>query len=377
VSVYRATARNERTQRWEQRGSYIVERKLLGINVRKRTAFYERQGAEDFERCLLKLAKHGRRDLIEAFGAGHISAPELLAGVEGYGVTFQLTVSSTVRLRRAMHDWLRTAHLADKTRREYRYNLSALVGKLPPINRPPTDEETKAIARGPVLRELPALLARYARRATASSFTQAKAAAQSFVRDTVPKGHHSELWRDVASIQGPQATDRDVQGGLTPELARTVAERLGRLGPMWWTMCCTGMGNKEYWHLAWQVLADRIFIRGVQKGRMEKPRDRIVPILTTPVRPLLSEKRFAKVLAKVGADLRIEGLTPYVARRTFAHFLELAKTPDSQCDALMGHSPKGMRGRYREHDIAPYLPAIKTALRQAIGPDPVYVRAIA
>lgn len=369
MSIYRSMGR----------GSYVVERVLLGIHVRKRTGFYEPQAAADFELCLRKLAKHGRRDLIEAFVAGHVSGPELIAGVEGYGVTFQLTVPSTVRLRRAIHDWLRTADLADKTRREYRYNLGALVGKLPPIDRPPTEAEAQSLARGPVLRELPTLLARYARRATASSFTQAKAAAQSFVRVTVPKGQHSELWRDVSAVQGPKAGERDVQGGLTPDLARAVAERLGRLGPMWWTMCCTGMGVKEYWHLAWRVLEDRIFIRGVQKGKMERPRDRVVPILTTPVRPLLGEKRFAKALEKVGAELRIEGLTPYVARRTFAHFLELAKIPDSQCDALMGHSPgkknaAKMRGLYREHDIVPYLPALLKALRDTIGPDPVYVR---
>jgi integrase len=364
------------------KGSWVVQRRLLGIRVRKRTGIYEREAAEDLEATLLKVARHGRRDVIAAFVAGHISGPELLAAVEGYGVTFQLTVTSTVRLRRAIYDWLRTIKLADKTKQDYRINLGQIVGKLPWFDRPITDADEHALQRGPVLGELPALLAKYARRAQPNMFSKVQAAAQSFVRSTVAKGHHSDLWRDVAAVEGRQGDRRDVLGGLTPDVARTVAERLGRLGPMWWTMCCTGMGNKEYWRLPWEVLEDRIFIRGVQKGRMDEPRDRVVPRLVTPVRPMLGEKRFTKALAKVGAELRIDGLTPYVARRTFAHWLELAKIPDSQCDALMGHSPgtKGkakMRGLYREHEIAPYLPTITKAMREAIGADPVYMRALA
>lgn len=93
------------------RGSWIVERKLLGVEVRTATGIYEREAAEELEETLLLLRKHRRRDLILAFAQGHISGPELLAGVEGYGVTFQLTVTSTVRLRRAVYDWLRTPTL--------------------------------------------------------------------------------------------------------------------------------------------------------------------------------------------------------------------------------------------------------------------------
>ncbi len=244
MTIYRATVRNPTTGAWEQRGSYIVQRRLLGIQVRKRTGIYEREAAEDLEETLRKLARHGRRDLIAAFVAGHVSGPELLAGVEGYGVTFQLTVTSTVRLRRAIDEWLRTAKLADKTKREYRIGLGQLVGALPFLGRALSDADERGLQRGPVLGELPTLLTRYARRAKANMFTKVRAAAQSFVRSTVPKGQHSELWSDVAAVEGPQGQGRDVLGGLTPDVARAVAERLGRLGRMWCTLCCTGMGNK-------------------------------------------------------------------------------------------------------------------------------------
>jgi hypothetical protein len=357
------------------RGTWIVQRRLLGIEVRRATGCTERADAHAVEEALLRLAKHGRRDLIEAFARRQITGPELVAGLERYGVTFQFTVESSIRLRRAMDGWLRGADLAVKTRTEYRYNLGLLVGKLPPLTRPPTATERRTLDRGPELRELPALLARYARRTTTRPvmFVQVKAAAQSFARDTVDQGRHSVLWRALAGIQGPKRLARQVQGGLHPARAREVAEGLGRLGPMWWTLCCTGMGRKEYWRTAWEVLADRILVHGTKREH----RERVIPRLTTPVRPLVSEKRFAGQLAAVGRDLGIPRLTPYVARRTFAHFLELAKILDSRCDLYMGHSPKSDRAKYREHDVVPYLPADTAALKAVIGPEPRYLEVMA
>lgn len=355
------------------RGSWIVERKLLGLDVRKATGCYDEESATQVEETLLKLAKHGRRDLIAAFVSGQLNGPELVAGVDRHGVTFQLTVTSAVRLRNALYLWLVSAELADKTRREYRYGLSALVGKLPRLAGLLSDAESRSLERGPTLDELPALLAKYARRAKPVMFVQVKAAAQSFVRSTVPKGQHSELWRDVASVQGPKRKARNVQGGLNPVAARAVAERLGRLGPMWWTLCCTGMGRKEYWRTPWEVEPTHLLVHGTKR----ESRDRIVLRVTTPVRPFVSEQAFAEALRAVGRELGIGRLTIYVARRTFAHFLELAKIDDSRCDAYMGHAPKGMRGLYREHDVVPYLGTDILALRAAIGGEPVYVRALA
>lgn len=356
------------------RGSWIVRRKLLGIRVQRATGLYERADAAQLEATLVKLAHHGRRDLIAAFVAGQVEGPELMAGVERYGLSFQLAVTSVVRLRRAMHEWLRSAELAERTRRDYRWSLGVLVGGLPPIDREPTAAERRALHRGPDLRDLPRLLARYARRAKPVMFVQVRAAAQSFVRDTVPKGQHSELWRDLAAVQGPKRRRRDVQGGLAPARAREVAEKLGRFGPMWWTLCCTGMESKEYWRAGgFDVLLDRILIHGTKR----ESRDRVVMRLTTPVRPLLGVRAFRRRLKAVGDALGIPKLTPYVGRRTFSHFLELAGILDSRCDAYMGHSPKSDRAKYREHDVVPYLAEDAKAIRAKIGADPVYVRALA
>lgn len=372
--------------RSQGRGSWIVQRRLLGIRVRRATGCYDRGQALEVEQTLLKLAEHGRKDVIVAFQRGEITGSELVASVVGYGVTFQLTVGSAIRLRRAMYEWLTNARLAPKTRRDYRWNIGALLGiKMPPLNEPLTPAQTQTLHQGPVLEDLPDLLVHYGRRAKPVMFVQVKAVCQAFVRDTVAKGAHSDLWRDVAAVQGPKRGRRDVQGGLTPGRARAVAEALATEygateGAMWWTLCCTGMGRREYWRMPrepgtgrWVVERDRILVHGTKRFA----RDRIVPRLTTPVRPAIGDKAFAKHLAKVGHDLGIRKLTPYVARRTFSHWLELAKIDGSRCDAYMGHSPKSDREKYREHDVVPYLAEDRKAFRAVVGDDPQFMRVVA
>lgn len=350
MTVYRSSGR----------GSYIVERVLLGIAVRRATGVYEVERAREVEDTLMKLASHGRRAPIEAFVRGQISGAELVSAVEKYGMSFEFTIERARLLAPAVRDWLAAADLAPKTIKDYRNALAKLQRRVPRAT----------------VSDLPVLLARAARAAKPAMFRHMKTAAQSLVSDTVPKGQHSDLWRDVAAVEGRRAKRRDVQGGLPPEVCRRVAERLAKYGPMWWTMYCYGMGPKEYW-LPWKAATDRVYLRGVQKGRMAEPRDRVLPRTATPVRPLCAEQRFRKELAEVGRVLGIPKLTPYVARRSFAHLLELAKIEDSRCDAYMGHAPKGMRGLYREHDVEPYLSADAAALRETLGADPMYLRAVA
>lgn len=338
------------------RGSWIVERVLLGVPVRRATGIYDLLEAAQVEQVLLKLAKHGRRDLIEAFDRDDLGGAELVAAVERYGVTFDVTVERATRLAPAVKRWLEQVELADSTRQNYRNGFAALQrGRL----------------RASVA-DLPALLARYARRAKPVMFKRVKAAAQSFVSATARHGRHSDLWRDVAAVTGAKPRRRQVRGGLTPDVARAVAEKLGRLGPMWWTLCTTGMGRKEYWRTAWEVQPDRILVHGTKREH----RDRTIPRLTTPVRPMVAEQRFAEALARAAAALGMTKLTIYVARRTYAHFLELAQIIGSRCDAYMGHSPKMLRDLYREHDVEPYLADDTKALRAVIGADPAYLKAV-
>lgn len=359
MSLYRSNAR----------GSWFVQRRLLGIQIRRATGIYDWERAQEFERVLVNLARHGRRDLLTAFDTGEIGGPELAAAVEEFGISYQLSAGRAILLAPAIKRWLETADIVASTRQSYRNGLKAL----------------QRGARQPRVADLPKLLARYARRTPPVQFQRVQAAAQSFVTATVPKGQHSDLWRDVAAIQGARVAPRKVQKGLPPEKARAVAEALAaRFGAtaaqMWWTLCLTGMGRKEYWKRKrdpasgrWEVRDDRILVHGTKRGH----RDRVIFRTVTPVRATIPEKSFAEMLKDVGGGLGVANLTIYVARRTFSHVLELAKILDSRCDAYMGHSPKGVRGLYREHDVEPYLAGDAAAFRAALGKDPQYMRAMA
>jgi len=339
------------------RGTWIVQRRILGIHIRRRTGCMERAAAERVEVALLKLGEHGRRDLLEAFNHRQITGPELVAALDRYGVSFQFTVEAAVALKPAVAGWLTGVDLSEKTKREYRYAFTAL-------------ERGK---RRALVGDLPALLVRYARRARPVMFQRVKAACQAFVRDTVPTGRQSALWRDVAAVRGPRGQRREVQGGLTPDAARLVAEHLGQLGPIWWTLCCTGMGPREFWVTPWHVLGDRLVIEGTKRAG----RRRVVPLIVTPVRPFSTPTALGKALRAIRPELGLPRLTTYTARRTFAHWLELARIEDSRCDAYMGHAPQQMRSLYREHEVASYVAADAAALRQVIGAEPSYMRAMA
>lgn len=358
-------------------GAWHIERVLLNVRIRRSTGFADRSEAQALEACLLALArKHGRRDLILAFARGRIMGPELLAAIERHGVGWQVSVESAVKARRAIYEWLARVKLAPKTRADYRWNLGALVGKLPPLDRPPASGERSLMQRGPTLRELPLTLERYARRARPLQFVQTKAALMAFARDSV--GSDSDLWRALKAVRGPKRSPRQVQGGLSPDRAREVAERLGRMGPMWWALATTGMGLKEYYEGHWFVEGERIFIHGRKTERFHGFRDRVVPRLSTPVAPLVGIQAFRRHLRRVGCVMGLpRPLTPYAARRTYAHLLELAGILGSRCDLYMGHSPKTMRAAYREHDVGPYLAQDRLALLTVVGPEPRYVRRMA
>src|SRR5881396_2170437 len=147
------------------RGSWIVERTLLGVHIRKATGVTEYHEATSVETVLLQLARHGRRDLLEAFAGGQIAGAELVAGVVRFGVSLQLTAERAVALAPAVARWLERADLADRTVRDYTYAFQVL----------------QRGRRGAVVADLPVLVAAYARRAKPVTFRRVKAAAQSFL----------------------------------------------------------------------------------------------------------------------------------------------------------------------------------------------------
>ena len=158
-------------------------------------------------------------------------------------------------------------------------------------------------------------------------FNLARSACQSFARTLV--GRFDSIWQGITAIPTMAVPKRKKAGGLPPERAREIAELLGVGGRMWWSMCTTGMGPKEYWSDGWETLTDRIVIH----GRKRDARERFVPKLATPTPPTMGYKPF---LEKVrGFDV-----LPNDARRTFMHWMEMAGIPRSRRKAYLGHTAR-------------------------------------
>lgn len=352
------------------RGSWIVERSFRGLGTfRRATGTNEYDTAREIdERMLPDLYEH-RQDLLKSLMAYELTPLALYQAYRRFGLSYHMNVERAIPLKDAIDGWLkdqakRKDGLSAKTLEDYGYSLHAVV----------------RLRERAALTDLPALLQRYAirKRKAPSQFNRTLSAARTFTQEVAPRGAQSDLFKAVAAIPELKEAQRQVGPGLAPATARAVAEALDRrrpgLGRMWWFMCTTGMHWKEYAIDGWKAEPAWIIVHGEKTDY----RERITLRLTSPVKPMYSEWVLARELRAVGADMGIKKLTPNVARRTFAHLLELARVLDSQCDALMGHSPKskGMRGLYREHELLPYLPEITKAVREAIGPEPRYLQAV-
>ena len=211
---------------------------------------------------------------------------------------------------------------------------------------------------------LPVLLAKYRDAATPPRmFNLARSACQSFARSIA--GPYSDLWRDVASV-GQRGYRKKKRGGLPVDEARKIADGLGQIGQMWWTMCCTGMGPKEYWHDGYRIEKDRIRIFGEKR---EARFGRFVPRIVTPVRALITYKPYRRHLAAVN-------LQPYDARRTFSHWMEMAGIPKSRRRFYLGHQAKDVTDGYEDHSPEYYLAGDCRLLKEYVGAAPQLLRAV-
>jgi hypothetical protein len=180
---------------------------------------------------------------------------------------------------------------------------------------------------------------------TPRKFNKAKAHIQAFLRSTQGK-RRSHLWADVADIANLEERRKDGHP-QPPAKALEIRRKLpGAHGAIWWTMCCTGMGWGEL-NGKWYAESDRVHIMGTKR----EGRDRMVPRIGTPEKPLRGYKAFRTALEDVD-----ETLVPYDGRRTFAHWLEEAGVPRTRRRIYLGHKVKDVTDLYEGHDVTHYIP---------------------
>ena len=190
-------------------------------------------------------------------------------------------------------------------------------------------------------------------------FRIARAGCQAFLRDTV--GRYHDLWREAAAVPLKRITRRK-GNPQTPEQADEIREKLGDVyGPIWWSMCVTGMGPGELWG-EWEVKKDRILIHGTKRDA----RDRVIPLVETPIKPTTLQPAFARALKKCTAG----AVQPYDGRRSFATWMEAAGIDRTRRRLYLGHKEKDVTDLYEDHDVGPHTQkdarALKSYLRRKL-----------
>jgi integrase len=187
---------------------------------------------------------------------------------------------------------------------------------------------------------------------------------QAFLRDTLTVAH--PLYAQVKAIRTLPKKERQRGRPHTVAMLRQVRARLAELygpevGLMAWTMAAYGMGNKEYWHDGFDVLADRVTIYGAKR----RGRTRDVFRWTEVGRPVMGEKLFREAL-RAASDGQVD---VYDLRRSFARWTEEAGIIETHRAAYMGHGARTMTQLYAWGELPGQLAADAVLMNRYAGED--------
>jgi integrase len=338
-----------------------IDKTFVGIRIRVRSGTTDPKIRDEIVTTLRWLEAQGDVDRLRMVQCGEISPLDLRAAFRA-GNLRRLPKPGELRiLPLAVKRWLKASDLAPQTKRDYENALTYVAGR----------------SKKAQIGDLPRLVKKYREQCTghAPSFRLARAAALSFLRHTFGEGRHHELWVQVSAVPLIRGHKPSEKPELSPEFCRTVAERLGTNGAMWWAMCITGMNPKEYWG-RWKVRGDRLRIYGTKRAG----RDRVIPLLWRPVRPPITCEGFKTALQKVRPSL-IEDfdtdVTPKSGRDAFSQWMVSAGIPKPRRQMYLGHGAQDVQDIYERHELDSYLEQDAERMRGAIGKPFVYLEIMA
>lgn len=205
---------------------------------------------------------------------------------------------------------------------------------------------------------------------TPSAFNQARAHLMAFARDVL--GRSSTQYAAIRDTRRRKKGKREKGRPYSPAEIRGAAAKLTPAeAGMLWTLCTTGMGEKEYWERGeahWITGADRIHIGGTKNAK----RDRDVPLVVPPTRPVCGKRKFGRRLKEVGIH---DGTVLYNTRRAFSRALAEARIVLVNQKAYMGHSVT-ITELYQMGEIEGQLAADAAAMARYFGFDTRPVRAL-
>lgn len=319
--------------------------------IKKQSGVVTKTEREDLCAMLRLLPKQGHVALVQDIQAGRRGILEVFAHFTANTLAQLQGPQDDQPLAPLLDPWLDTAMCGEGTRQNRRDAFRAL------------QADGRRVY---LLQELPAMLRAFRQQCEKDRFPRkfniARTCVQAFLRDVV--GKRKPLTLEVADIEQLRERKKG-RAGLALADAIAVRDGLGGdAGRIWWSMCLTGMGLKEYFADGWQVLSDRIHISGVKA----EARSRDVPLTDYPVRPELKRTGFNTALRRYAEKAGVK-LNPYQARKSFARWMEDAHVPRARRVAYLGHSQADVQDRYERYEIDAYLREDAERMRALIGPQ--------
>lgn len=320
------------------KGTYTLDRVFAGVGrIRRASGTTDKRVFGGINTMLDDLYSRGIHGPLEAMRDGKLKP---LAAYSVYRVSSALMVPDAPALELIDPAWqawaAKTPNASTRRQRLYAWShLEASLSGRAAITALPgaVQEVREALAEHP------------------PAFNRILAAAQAFVRDTLGDGH--PIYRQVTAV-GRRTEEVVKRKAPSIDKALETRDRLsGEAKAIWWSLYTTGMGPKEY-DGRWDVEGEAVAIH----GKKRKGRDRIVPLISQPVRRAMGWKQYRAALAPVQI---------YDARRGFRHLLEEARIPMTRIRQYMGHRAVSVTDGYGQVELAEFVVADGEAIRNVLA----------
>lgn len=189
------------------------------------------------------------------------------------------------------------------------------------------------------------------------TFNLLRSHAQAYARRVLGKQHR--IWYEISAIDPLAVKPSHARNPQAPAQLKALTDRMPLgYGVMAWTMALTGMGPREMWVNGWDVLADRVHIKGTKR----ESRDREVPLVGELASPFVGYPAFRRALLKA-SDGRVR---VYDLRRSYANWLEAAGVPRTRRRMYLGHSAGDVTELYERHEVDAFLAEDAERIREYV-----------
>ena len=326
------------------KGSLVLKGRFAGVRIERASGTNDPRRLADLKAMCRALAEAGRLDVLEHLASGRTRPLEVWSAYRS---------GSWARLPTPAHAW-------PFTERFERWRL----GRAPHYQRDARSGAAQLLSIGGAfaLGELGDVLLRYRAQCETQGkgamFNRVKGMLLGFLRDTVTRQH--VLYQQCAAAPRLRESRKRFGDPQNPEQAATIRALLAEpIGSGWWAMCCTGMGPDEFFGGKWRYEERRLHVLGTKRAA----RDRYVPVVETIERSPLTQEQFQRALKRSGLGVR-----PYDARRTFAHWCDLAGVPEIRRELYLGHAVRAnLRTLYGAHESERFVEEDATRLKKVVG----------